>query len=250
MNLDSVANTPSVIDETAAASVPTDANPSPVARHLSGSSRRLFVRAAVAVAAALLLTVTGIYMRSHAMQAPLSPLPMPYYYAESPNCDERPAGAVVNCIVLHSTVEPTTEGTMQIFLTPEKAVSAHFVVGRDGRVVQMVPVEKRAWHAGTSVLEGVPKVNDFSVGIEMVNLNDGKDPYSPEQMEAVAGIIRLIRSRYDVPDSRIVSHAQVALPPGRKSDPAAFDFEKIRALVRCVPGAPPLAAPGAPVPPK
>ena len=172
------------------------------------------------------------------MQALLPPLSMPYSYAESPNCDERPAGAVVNCIVLHSTVEPTTEGTMNIFLSPEKAVSSHFVVGRDGRVVQMVPVEKRAWHAGTSALEGVGKVNDFSVGIEMVNLNDGKDPYSPEQMEAVAGIVRLIRSRYDVSDARIVSHAEVALPAGRKSDPVGFDFEKERALVRCVPNAP------------
>ena len=205
--------------------------------------RTAALRMAAGVVAAALLILMGIFVSSHAMQASLPPLSMPYSYAESPNCDERPAGAVINCIVLHSTVEPTTEGTMKIFFSPEKAVSAHFVVGRDGRVVQMVPVEKRAWHAGVSTLEGVGKVNDFSVGIEMVNLNDGKDPYSPEQMEAVAGIIRLIRSRYDVPDARIVSHAQVALPAGRKSDPVGFDFDKERALVHCVPNAPPLAGP-------
>ena len=157
--------------------------------------RAVLAGTAMLVVAATLLAATGWYMRSHAMKAPLPPLPMPYSYVELPNCDERPSGATVNCIVLHSTVEPTTEGTMNIFLAPEKAVSAHFVVGRDGRVVQMVPVEKRAWHAGVSVLDGVPKVNDYSVGIEMVNLNDGKDPYTPAQMEAVAGIIRLIRSR-------------------------------------------------------
>ncbi len=211
--------------------VPTDKSTRPAT---SSAALRL----AVGVVAAALLILTGMFVRSRAMQAPLPPLPMPYSYAESPNCDERPTGAVVNCIVLHSTVEPTTEGTMKIFLSPEKAVSAHFVVGRDGRVLQMVPVEKRAWHAGASALEGVGKVNDFSVGIEMVNLNDGKDPYSPEQMEAVAGIIRLIRSRYDVPDARIVSHAEVALPAGRKSDPVGFDIEKERALVRCIPNAP------------
>jgi len=114
----------------------------------------------------------------------------------------------------------------------------------------MVRVEKRAWHAGSSVLDGVGKVNDFSVGIEMVNLNDGQDPYSPEQLEAVAGIIRHIRTKYDVPDSRIVSHAQIALPAGRKSDPVGCDFDKIRTLARTVPPLvlPPVAVP-APVPP-
>ena len=205
----------------------------------------------------VLLITMGLVVRLHAMQQPQLLLPFPYAFVPSPNCDDRPAGTMVNCIVLHATVEPTTVGTIDIFLTPARRVSAHFVVGRDGRVVQMVPVEKRAWHAGSSVLENVGSVNNFSVGIEMVNLNDGVDPYTPEQMEAVAGIIRLIRSRYDVPDTRIVSHAQVALPAGRKSDPVGFDFDKIRAMARNVPAAPPhvdgpagvLPAPVAPVPP-
>lgn len=159
-------------------------------------------------------------------------LPLPYAFVPSPNFDDRSPGAKIDCLVIHATVEPTTEGTMQIFLTPSRKVSAHFVVGRDGRVVQMVPVEKRAWHAGLSVLEGFRGVNDFSVGIEMVNLNDGKEPYPVEQMEAVAGIIRLLRSRYDIPDNRIVSHAQIALPAGRKNDPVGFDFDKIKQMAR------------------
>jgi N-acetyl-anhydromuramyl-L-alanine amidase AmpD len=166
------------------------------------------------------------------MQQPQPPLPLPYAFVQSCNCDDRPPGAAINCIVLHATVEPTTEGTMALFLTPERKISAHFVVGRDGRVVQMVRAEQRAWHAGASVLDGIGQVNDYSIGIEMVNSNDGTDPYPQAQLEAVAGIIRLIRSRYDVPDSRIVSHADVALPPGRKSDPMDFDFEKIRAMAR------------------
>ncbi len=167
-----------------------------------------------------------------ALQSALTLMPLPYAFVPSPNFDDRSPGAKINCLVIHATVEPTTEGTMQIFLTPSRKVSAHFVVGRDGRVVQMVPVEKRAWHAGLSVLEGIRGVNDFSVGIEMVNLNDGKEPYPVEQMEAVAGIIRLLRSRYDIPDSRIVSHAQIALPAGRKNDPVGFDFDKIKQMAR------------------
>ncbi|HLJ54479.1 MAG TPA: N-acetylmuramoyl-L-alanine amidase [Chthonomonadaceae bacterium] len=204
--------------------------------------------AVAAVAATAALAVTGLYARSLAQQAPPAPIPLPYAFVQSPNCDDRPPGATVSCIVIHATVEPTTEGTEKIFLTPSRAVSAHFVVGRDGRVVQMVPIEKRAWHAGASVLDGVGKVNDFSVGIEMVNLNDGVDPYSEEQMQAVAGIIRLVRSRYDVPDARIVSHAQIAIPAGRKSDPAGFDFDKLKAMARAVPVPPPAqAAPDAAV---
>lgn len=162
------------------------------------------------------------------------PMPLAYAYTASPNFDETSSNQVT-CIVLHATVEPTTEGTMGIFLNPAKKVSAHFIVGKDGRVVQMVPIEKRAWHAGNSILDGVPSVNNYSVGIEMVNLNDGLDPYSQAQMEAVAGLIRFIRSRYSIPDNRIVSHAQIALPAGRKSDPAGFDFDKIRAMARIGP---------------
>lgn len=166
----------------------------------------------------------------------IEPMPMPYYYIASPNFDERSYGGKIDCIVLHATVEPTTQGTVDIFLKPSSSVSAHFIVGKDGQVIQMVPVEKRAWHAGPSELEGKPFVNDYSVGIEMVNHNNGNDPYPEPQMQAVAGIIRFIRSRYPIPDSRIVSHAEVARPAGRKSDPMNFDFARIRALANPVSG--------------
>ncbi len=214
-----------------------------------GASRAFRRRGGLLLSLVAVLILTGLFIHPRAMQPAQQPLSIPYAFAPSPNCDDRPADAIVNCIVLHSTVEPTTEGTMKIFETPARRVSAHFVVGRDGRVVQMVPVEKRAWHAGASVLDGVPKVNDYSVGIEMVNLNDADDPYPQEQMEAVAGIIRYIRSRYAVPDERIVSHAQIAVPAGRKSDPLGFDFEKLRALAHNPPGTglPPAAAVPAPI---
>lgn len=183
------------------------------------------------LSAVTLAALEGVVWRSRVSAEPFSPhMPLAYEFIPSPNFDDRPINSTVSCLVLHATVEPTTEGTIGIFLDLARKVSAHFVVGRDGRVVQMVPVEKRAWHAGSSVLEGAAHVNDFSVGIEMVNLNDGNDPYNEPQIQAVAGILRFLRSRYDIPDSRIVSHAQIALPAGRKSDPVGFDFERIRTL--------------------
>ena len=189
---------------------------------------------------AALLLVCGVFAaillwKPLAMAVVPVPMPLPYDYIPSPNCDNRPAGATINCLVIHSTVEPTTEGTIGIFLATTRKVSAHFVVGKDGRVVQMVPVERRAWHAGPSVMDGVPNVNDYSVGIEMVNLNDGNDPYTDAQVHAVAGILRFLRSRYTIPDSHVVSHALIARPAGRKSDPAAFDFERVCMLAKLDP---------------
>ncbi len=88
-----------------------------------------------------------------------------------------------------------------------------------------------AWHAGVSELDGRTGVNDFSVGIELVNLNDGKDPYPEAQYEAVKRILLDLRTRWEVPDERVVSHAAIARPVGRKSDPVGFDFEKLLKMV-------------------
>jgi N-acetylmuramoyl-L-alanine amidase len=153
-------------------------------------------------------------------------------YIPSPNQGVRPPDATVTAIVVHATVTPTREATVNWFLNQASQVSAHYVVGRDGHIVQMVDDTGRAWHAGVSELEGVKNVNNFSVGIEIVNLNDGKDPYTDAQYEAVAAIIRHVRDQYPVPDSRIVSHEFVARPKGRKNDPKGFDFPRLLRLSR------------------
>jgi hypothetical protein len=156
----------------------------------------------------------------------------PMSFIASPNYDARPKGSVVDTVVLHATVIESTERTVTAFLNPGSHVSAHYVVGKDGTVVQMVPDEDRAWHAGKSELYGKLGVNNFSVGIEIVNLNDGIDPYSDEQYEAVAEIIRKLRGKYQIPDHRIVSHAEIARPFGRKCDPLGFDFGRVLNLLQ------------------
>ncbi|MCS6775709.1 MAG: N-acetylmuramoyl-L-alanine amidase [Chloroherpetonaceae bacterium] len=208
-------------------SVEFPASPGDIQRTRRRSRWRRFLRWVIVpgIAGVLLTLRPGVGPRE-------DPLPMPYPYIPSPNYDDRPEGVTVNCVVLHATVEPTVQGTINIFLDPAKRVSAHFIVGKEGQVIQMVPVEKRAWHAGPSELDGKPAVNDYSVGIEMVNRNDGVDPYPEVQMQAVAGIIRFVRSRYVIPDERIVSHATVARPAGRKTDPRNFDLDRLRRLAR------------------
>ena len=155
-------------------------------------------------------------------------------WIQSPNSGRRPGGIVdVDTIVVHSTVIPTLEATTAAFGRGEGAspnpVSAHFTIGRDGSIVENVSTFGRAWHAGVSVgPDGRKGVNDNSVGIELVNLNDGKDPYPEAQIQALRGIVSAMRRRF--PIKYLVSHEYIAQPPGRKSDPKGFPWDRLRDL--------------------
>ncbi len=148
-------------------------------------------------------------------------------YLQSPNCDARPLETTVDTVVIHSTVEPTLRGTVSHFLKKESQVSAHFTIGKDGSIVQQVSTFDRAWHAGVSKdVEGREKVNAFSVGIELVNLNDGVDPYPELQLQALENVIGVLRRRF--PIKYITSHEYIAQPAGRKSDPKGFPWDRLR----------------------
>ena len=168
------------------------------------------------------------------------PFPMPDPWADpgfgkiiwvqSPNYDRRDEGTVIDTIVLHSTVVPTLEGTTRTFYDPKNQVSAHFTVGKDGSIVQNVSTFMRAWHAGASKdIEGREHVNNFSIGIEMVNLNDGKDPYPPAQVEIVKDLILEMKRRFPT-IKYITSHEYIAVPHGRKSDPKGFPWQALEDL--------------------
>lgn len=165
---------------------------------------------------------------------PRIPMPSPWkdpgylklVWIQSPNYGVRPQGAVVDTIVIHSTVIPTLETTTQAFQREASQVSAHFTIGRDGSIVQNVSTFERAWHAGVSQdAYGRKGVNDFSIGIELVNLNDGKQDYPDAQIQALCGIIAEMRRRY--PIKQLVSHEFIATPVGRKSDPTVFPWSRL-----------------------
>ncbi len=139
----------------------------------------------------------------------------------SPNYDHRPAGTLVDTIVLHATVLNTIDEVIHHFENPDTKVSAHYTIDRDGRVVSHVPEELRAWHAGQSRMQdGRTNVNDFSIGIELVNLNDGLDPFPALQIQTMRNLVKGIAERH--PIRHIVTHYECADPPGRKSDPNGF----------------------------
>ena len=151
-------------------------------------------------------------------------------WIQSPNCDKRKEDTIVDTIVVHSTAIPSLEKTTETFQRKNpNPVSAHFTIGKDGSIVQNLSTFDRAWHAGVSKdVAGRPSVNQYSIGIELVNLDDGKDGYPEPQLQALCGIIAEMKRRF--PIKQIVSHEFIAIPPGRKIDPAAFPWQRLRYL--------------------
>jgi|GEM_PF-805822 len=151
---------------------------------------------------------------------------MKIVWIQSPNYGERPEGTVVDTVVVHSTVDPTLESVARYFNTSKSQVSSHYIIGRDGSIIQCVSTFYRAWHAGRSRdFLGRNDLNNFSVGIELVNLDDGKDPYPQPQIDALRTLILALEYRF--PLKYITSHAYIAIPRGRKIDPAGFPWDKL-----------------------
>lgn len=162
-------------------------------------------------------------------------------YIPSPNCDARPEGCAVELLVIHTISLPPGEfggeGVIELFtnrLAPaahpyyetikDLKVSAHFLVRRDGEIVQFVPCGLRAWHAGVSSWRGRERCNDFSIGVELEGTDD--TPFTDAQYEALAALTRVLTSRY--PIAAAVGHTDIA--PGRKTDPGPhFDWPRFRA---------------------
>jgi N-acetylmuramoyl-L-alanine amidase len=140
----------------------------------------------------------------------------------SPNFNERPAGTTIDTVVVHATVLETADEVIRHFASAETNVSAHYTIDRDGTVISHVPEGNRAWHAGESRMkDGRANVNDFSIGIELVNRNDGTDPFPETQLRALRELVKAINTRHAI--RHIIPHYECAYPPGRKSDPVGFD---------------------------
>src|SRR5262249_56973566 len=101
-------------------------------------------------------------------------------------------------------------------------------VGKDGIIVQGVPESERAWHAGKSEFKGRKDVNDFSIGIELVNLGDDKDPYTDRQYRSLGRLVAYLQDKYGIPKDRITGHKDIAIPKGRKKDPSNnFSYKRM-----------------------
>jgi AmpD protein len=157
----------------------------------------------------------------------------------SPNHDSRPPGCEPTLLVLHSISLPAGhyggDAVERLFgdrLDPREhpsfadlaglRVSAHFLIRRDGELVQFVPIERRAWHAGASRWRGRERCNDISIGVELEGIDSG--PFERAQYARLTKLIRRLRSL--APLRELAAHSDVA--PGRKTDPGArFDWARL-----------------------
>ena len=147
-------------------------------------------------------------------------------YIQSPHYSERPPDTQIWAIVIHATANDSLNGVIEWFTNPQSLVSAHYNIDKDGRVVQMARDEQRAWHAGKSQWKGIEDVNDFSIGIELVNRNDGADPYPEEQYQVCLKLCKYLVKKYDIQAGDIMSHRAISLTG--KTDPAGFDMDRLR----------------------
>ncbi len=143
--------------------------------------------------------------------------------APSPNHDDRPPGTPIDHLVLHYTGMQTGPAALDRLRDPAPPtgipVSSHYVVEEDGRIVQLVPEHRRAWHAGVSHWRGHDTLNARSIGIEIVNPGHewGYRPFPAAQIQAVTTLCRAILARHPIPQTNVVAHSDIA--PDRKQDP-------------------------------
>lgn len=166
-------------------------------------------------------------------------------YLPSPFFDARPQNMVIDTIIIHgislprgvfgtSCVQDLFLGRLNLEQYPELhelknvKVSSHLFINRSGELIQFVPFDQRAWHAGVSHFQGRKRCNDFSIGIELEGTDDL--PYERVQYTKLVECIAEIRANYPIHRNHIVGHSDVA--PGRKTDPGPhFNWSMLNQLL-------------------
>lgn len=187
----------------------------------------------------------------------------------SPNYSARPLGLPVSIIVLHADADSEVEHSLAWCCSRQSKVSYHYLIGRTGRVYELVSPIYSAWAVGVSRMpdlpsaarygpSGNPSINGSSISISFGNRNDEKEPFTELELDAGARlVVELRRMRgFVLPIENITTHKAVAVFPighpkagqvGRKTDPdALFDLQAFKNRVRQIESGlwqPPLVSP-------
>ena len=146
----------------------------------------------------------------------------------SPNHDARPAR--IDILLMHYTGMQTAEEALARLTDREASVSCHYFVYEDGRIDQLVPERRRAWHAGASSWKGATDINARSIGIEVVNPGHeyGYRDFPSAQIDALIKLCRDIVARHPIRRERVLAHSDIA--PTRKKDPGEkFPWDRLAA---------------------
>ncbi|WP_041537108.1 N-acetylmuramoyl-L-alanine amidase [Pseudopedobacter saltans] len=127
-------------------------------------------------------------------------------------------------VIIHHTAQDSIQQTIKTFTLERTQVSAHYVIGRDGFLVQMLSDELRAWHAGAGKWGNMTDMNSCSIGIELDN--NGFEPFSDAQINTLLLLLEKLKRDYNIPAANFIGHSDIA--PRRKSDPSIlFPWEKL-----------------------
>lgn len=183
---------------------------------------------------------------------------MPLVIAESPSPNHGPrrGDAQPSLVILHHTAMESCEAARRRLCDPMAEVSCHYLIGRDGAALRLVPEARRAWHAGVGAWGGITDVNSHSIGIELDHpgplFGDEQPPFSAPMMETLGVLLESIRRRWAISPERVLGHSDVS--PGRKADPGPrFDWAALAAAghaAMSVVAAPGQPGPGAPLGPE
>ena len=158
----------------------------------------------------LAVAAMTVLLAACAHSGPRNPLAT---WVPSKNFDER--RPVV--IVLHYTEQDSVEQSLDTLRSRNSGgrVSSHYLLGKDGKIYQLVSDAKRAWHAGSGRWGAITDVNNASIGIEIDN--DGKSPFPDAQIDSLIVLLRDLTTRLRIPPTQIIGHSDLA--PTRKIDP-------------------------------
>ena len=123
-----------------------------------------------------------------------------------------------NYVIIHHTAQDSTAQTLKTFTLPRTQVSAHYVIGRDGRVYHMLNDYLRAWHGGAARWGNDTDINSCSIGIELDN--NGTEPFDEAQITTLLQVLSNLKKTYNIPAANFIGHADIA--PSRKNDPSAL----------------------------
>jgi N-acetylmuramoyl-L-alanine amidase len=128
-----------------------------------------------------------------------------------------------NFVILHHTAQNSLDQTIKTFTLARTQVSAHYVVSRDGKVVQMLNDYLRANHAGVGRWGNDTDLNSSSIGIELDN--NGNEPWPEAQLKSLTALLGTLKKKYNIPTANFIAHSDIA--PRRKPDPSNFPWKVI-----------------------
>ena len=169
----------------------------------------------------LCVTALALWLAAcaHTTPAPRNPLAE---WVPSENHDQRRP----MLIVLHFTDQESVQQSLDTLRSRNKGgrVSSHYLVGKDGRLYQLVADQDRAWHAGAGRWGTITDVNSASIGIEIDN--EVGEAFTEAQIVSLLRLLEDLTTRLSIPKTQVIAHADLA--PTRKRDPGSlFPWQRL-----------------------